>query len=308
MAQVVRLNGHGGPVYGLAPGRQSHTIFSCGSDRTVAEWDLHTLKPLHFTIRLDHAAYSLLHLPERQLLFIGNGTGGIHVVHLGEMQELKLLQNHSRPVFGLERVGNQVAAVGADGLLSVTDLSTLACIKVIGLSSAKLRAVAHSAQRNEVAVACGDGRVVLLNASDFSLMGELGPHRSSVNTVAFHPNGQHLLCGEKDAWLTLWNLETGEKVTELPAHNYAIYQVAFSPNAKLFATASRDRTVKIWDTATLTVLKRLDQRRMGGHLNSVNRLLWIDDHRLVTTGDDRSLIVWEVGNPTAPKAIAETRS
>lgn len=224
------------------------------------------------------------------------------MVHLGRMEELKLLQNHSLPIFGLELVGDKVASVGADGLLSVIELSTLTCTKVIRLSSAKLRGIALSAQRNEVAVACGDGRAVLLNASDFSLMGELGPHRSSVNTVAFHPNGQHLLCGEKDAWLTVWDLNTGQMVTELPAHNYAIYHVTFNPSGNLFATASRDRTVKIWDTASLTVLKRLDQRRMGGHLNSVNRLLWIDDHRLVTTGDDRSLIVWQITDhlKTAP--------
>jgi hypothetical protein len=43
----------------------------------------------------------------------------------------------------------------------------------------------------------------------------------------------------------------------------------------------------------MEVLTRLDNEKSGGHLNSVNALLWKNDY-LISGSDDRSIIVWEV--------------
>lgn len=77
------------------------------------------------------------------------------------------------------------------------------------------------------------------------------------------------------------------------AHMFTINHLAFSPDGSLFATASRDKTIKIWDTYSLKLLKVLDTIRHGGHINSVNRLLWLPE-MLVSASDDQRAIIWEV--------------
>ncbi|MBK8425147.1 MAG: hypothetical protein IPL27_03820 [Lewinellaceae bacterium] len=64
----------------------------------------------------------------------------------------------------------------------------------------------------------------------------------------------------------------------------------FFTRRRFFATASRDKTLKIWDSATFTLLKVVDTIRDGGHINSVNRLLWLPEC-LVSASDDRSAIL-----------------
>jgi WD40 repeat protein len=49
---------------------------------------------------------------------------------------------------------------------------------------------------------------------------------------------------------------------------------------------------KLWDAGTMAPMARLD-RPAGGHQHSVNALMWCGD-ALVTAGDDRTLVAWEV--------------
>ncbi|MEX2379534.1 MAG: WD40 repeat domain-containing protein, partial [Vicingaceae bacterium] len=78
------------------------------------------------------------------------------------------------------------------------------------------------------------------------------------------------------------------------AHYWAIYDIAFSPNGKLFATASRDKTVKIWDAESTKVLKRFEGHKDQAHSHSVNKLLWLNQNQLLSTGDDGSVKLWSI--------------
>lgn len=83
---------------------------------------------------------------------------------------------------------------------------------------------------------------------------------------------------------------------EIPAHWYAINDLKLSPDGKYFASASRDKTIKIWDANSYELLKVLDNEKFEGHTHSVNSLLWVNEHLLLSTGDDRQIIAWEI-NP-----------
>ena len=82
-------------------------------------------------------------------------------------------------------------------------------------------------------------------------------------------------------------------LSEQPAHWYTLNHLAFSPDGALFATASRDKTIKIWDAQTFSLLKTIDTIRYGGHINSVNRLLWLPE-ALLSVSDDRTMKIWGI--------------
>jgi len=96
--------------------------------------------------------------------------------------------------------------------------------------------------------------------------------------------------------LRVWDL-TGpvpRLVQEQPAHWFTINHIAWSPNGRYFATASRDKTVKIWDSATFRLCRVFDPVRNGGHISSVNRLLWLPE-ALISASDDRTIKIWKLG-------------
>ncbi|MBK7939593.1 MAG: hypothetical protein IPJ82_22020 [Lewinellaceae bacterium] len=94
--------------------------------------------------------------------------------------------------------------------------------------------------------------------------------------------------------MRVWDLENNFRlVSEQPAHLFTLNHIVFSPDGQFFATASRDKTIKIWDAATFQLLKVVDTIRNGGHINSVNRLLWLPGC-LVSCSDDRTVMLWWV--------------
>jgi WD40 repeat protein len=55
-----------------------------------------------------------------------------------------------------------------------------------------------------------------------------------------------------------------------------------------------DKTVKIWDAGTLDLLKVLDKDKLPFHKASVNTLLWLDESKILSAGDDRCVFLTEI--------------
>ena len=105
-----------------------------------------------------------------------------------------------------------------------------------------------------------------------------------------------LLSGGRDAIMNAIAIDDGNLAVKeiVAAHNYAVYDIQFSENGKYFATASRDKSIKIWDAKDFQFIQKLDAEKLGGHINSVNKILWSSYNDYIISGsDDRSLMVWE---------------
>jgi WD40 repeat protein len=117
----------------------------------------------------------------------------------------------------------------------------------------------------------------------------------SANKVIKHPTKDIILSGGRDAHLNLIEWPSCKIMEKIPAHNFAIYDIVFNPDKTLFATGSRDKNIKIWDASSLQFLYRIDKEKNEGHINSVNKLLWSSyKNTLVSTGDDRSIMGWQI--------------
>ncbi len=292
--QIHRFTGHSGAIYCLSEAEGESLILSGSSDQFVAGWNLKTLQPDKFAIKLQATIYRILYVPERNLLLIGNANGEIHCIDLESKQEIKNLKVFNSGVFDLKYQDNQFFAASAEGLIAFGNLDTLEIEKLVKVSDSKVRQLDVSPINNLLAAACGDGFVRIFDVQKRVLIQEFLAHNLSANAVKFKKNGK-LLTGGRDAYLKQWDTSNNFSLEKsIPAHNYAIYSIALQTNGNLIATASRDKTVKIWDE-NLNVLYRLDKAGFDGHLNSANTLLW---HKptgyLISASDDRSIIVWEV--------------
>ena len=171
----------------------------------------------------------------------------------------------------------------------------MSLIQIKKLCNEKVRNIDFNYFTSEIAVASGDGNIRIFDINTLQEKKVFVSHRLSSNVVRFSPDGKVLLTGGRDAHLNIWEVGKYEIIKSIPAHNWAIYDIAYSPNSKLFATASRDKTIKIWDSNTFQLLKVINKAKQGGHLNSVNKIIWSTyNNYLISSGDDRAILLWEI--------------
>ncbi|NQY66956.1 MAG: WD40 repeat domain-containing protein [Flavobacteriales bacterium] len=298
VTKAFELTGHASSVYCLSPGNSEKSIFSGGGDKVVAEWDLQESIAKGFSVKLGTQVYSLCHLKELNILVIGHGKGGLHIIDLKAKKEIKYLTYHQDIIFDLKysAVNGMLYCACNDGSISVWDVKDFSLVKHILICFEKIRGIDFSSDETEVAFACGDGTIRIYDTKTFIAKDILKGHESAVNCVIYHPTERILISGGKDAHLRFWDMDNHYKeVRSIPAHNYAIYSLDFSPDGKFMATASRDKTVKIWDTSSFDILQRIDLKQLRGHNYSVNKLIWSDyNDYLITTGDDRKIMAWKI--------------
>lgn len=290
------LAGHSGSVYALLPFGESG-LFSAGSDRLVAEWDLQKPEEGNVLVKTNDIVYSLLRLPSGKLL-VGQASGGIHVIDLASRKEERLLQHHRSAIFNLFHIPQfqMVLSLSGDGELGVLDDAELKLQKVFTLGGGKLRGISVNHKTNLMALGSGDGVIRIFSLPGMEELANWQAHLPgySANAVTFSPDGRWLLSGSRDAMLKVYDVAKGfELVHDIPAHNYAIYSIEYHADGSVFATASRDKTIKIWDSKTFDVLQRIDKERSMGHVNSVNKIVWHEgSNKLISASDDRAVMVW----------------
>ena len=307
--------GHQGSVFALSQGHTPQYMLSGAGDGWIVEWDLENPEVGKLLAKVDSNIFSLLFLPDKNQIIAGNMNGGLHFIDLNNADKNKNIAHHSKGVFDIQLIHNQLFTIGGDGVITRWSVEEIRSIESFQLSAKSLRCMDFSKERHEFAVGASDGHIYFLDEK-LNLKNIIkNAHKNSVFSIKYALDGQYLLSGGRDALLKMWRLDENvtasgawqEGVLELSAHLYTINKIAFHPqNPDIFATASRDKTIKIWQLMTsaenhnvkieeIKLLKVINTIRYGGHLNSVNTLSWTPyNNWLISGSDDRSLMIWDI--------------
>lgn len=283
------LTGHTAPIYKIVS--DGNALFSGSGDGMVASWDTEKLEPLPFSVKVGLPVYSIL--IHRDLILIGQGHGGIHVVDRKTKKEIRHLKFHEKGVFDIcynSKTGHYYST-GGGGSLAVFD-ADFNLVMPIALSATKLRRLSLSNDGKDLLVSSSDGYIHQIDTEYFNQLASFKAHEGGTYALLRFSDGR-LLTGGRDAHLRFWKQAEGEWKPDgnIEAHNYAIYD-AVALDSTHFATAARDRIVKIWDTREIHKPTRLIHQGKTTHKNSANSLCKTGD-KLFTAGDDKVINVWE---------------
>jgi len=288
--------GHNAAIYALRTAPDG--FYSAAADGLLVHWHQDDVNFGRAVANVEGGKFLSFDTPEDGGLVAGTLDGGVHWLYPDEPDRNLHVAQHTRGVFAVERVGEEVFTAGGDGVLTRWNATTGRTVESLPVSANSLRSIAFYPEKDLLAVGASDGMIYTLHRHSLELTGKHKANEPSVFSVAFQPNigWGRVISGGRDAQLRAFDLAfvKSSKFNTIDAHNSTINDLAFSPSGKYLATASRDKTVKLWDAETWKLLKVCEVVRDRGHVNSVNCLLWLDDETLITAGDDRRILTWKL--------------
>jgi WD40 repeat protein len=300
------FTGHQAAIYALAAGQTSRQFISAGGDGWITQWSLDQPDLGHLVARVEGQVFSLANGPD-DILLAGDMQGALYWIERSEEATAPIgRQAHQKGIFSIQYIDNHVFTAGGDGTLTRWDAQTQRATDSYQLSNVALRTITPPYREGDgvsspigggregvIGVGSSDGAIYLLRADTLELVHVIrSAHQSSVFSLVWSPDGRYLLSGGRDAMLNIWDVyDNYALVSSQAAHLFTINDIVFSPDGQYFATASRGKTIRIWEAATFQLIKALDTVRDNGHLNSVNRLLWLPD-ALLSCSDDRTIMAW----------------
>ncbi len=295
VVKLARFSGHSGSIYGLYYSTSKNKIYTGGAEGYVVEWNPNEPESGVLVARLALPVYSIFLVEETQILWIGTSSGNIHLIDLKQGKEIRNIAVHQLGVFDLKELNGIIYAGGGDGKISSHNSETGDLINIIKVSDKSIRTLAIDSNIQQLVYGSSDWSIGLLSKNLEFLYRLEKAHQNSVFSLAISPNGEYLLSGGRDAMLKIWQLGNDLKlVQEMPAHNLHVHAISMHQENGYFLTSSMDKSIKIWSVEDFTLLKVMDKMRNESHINSVNKIAWIDDVTFLSVGDDKIMFMWRL--------------
>ncbi|KAL8718234.1 MAG: hypothetical protein Q9225_004606 [Loekoesia sp. 1 TL-2023] len=209
----------------------------------------------------DRPASLVRFAPNGEIIAAGNWGGGVKLLDIPDLSEVKTLRGHKDKIGGISWFPN----------------ATLPNHNV-------------SPSTINLATSGGEGDIHLWSLIQDTPISTLSGHTARVARIEFHPSGQYLASASSDTTWRLWDIGTASELLLQEGHSREVYALSFNTDGSLLATAGLDSIGRIWDLRTGRTVMILD-----GHIREIYALDWsVDGHRVLSGSGDGWVKCWDV--------------
>jgi WD40 repeat protein len=240
------LQGHGGPVKGIAVNHDGTLIASASADTTLRLWNLKAGgQPVMLkghTDSVDAVALSL-----NGLVASGGADKTVRLWDAVSGQERRVMTGHSGEVATVAFCwgGRVLASGGWDHSIRLWDVETGEWRTTLWHQD-WVRHLQPAPDDRLLASASKDGTIKLWEVETGAERLSISAHGGGADGVAFSPDGALLATAGRDHAIKFWDAASGEPLFALRAHDKPVLTLAFSPDGTRLATGSGDNTVRLW--------------------------------------------------------------
>ncbi|KAI9868944.1 MAG: hypothetical protein M1813_002767 [Trichoglossum hirsutum] len=199
--------------------------------------------------------------PNCRIVAAGNWGGGIKLINVPNLEELRVLRGHKAQVGGIS-----------------------------WYPGATLPDCSVSQSAVNLASGGGEGNIHLWSLNKDTPLSTLSGHTSRVCRVEFHPSGRYLASASYDTTWRLWDVNTTTELQLQEGHSREVYALSFNIDGSLLASAGLDSIGRIWDLRTGRTVMILD-----GHIREIYGLDWgADGYRVLSGSGDGWVKCWDV--------------
>jgi hypothetical protein len=177
---------------------------------------------------------------------------------------------------------------GQSGLAVAFNVKTGQRVFEVGKEYDAVLAADISPDHGQVALGGPSKIVRVYSTADGSLTSEMKKHTEWVTAVEFSPDGVLLATGDRNNGLVVWEAQTGREFFDLRGHSAAITDISWRLDSNVVASCSEDGTIRLWELENGGNIKTINAH--GGGVESVR---FAKDARLVSTGRDRMVRLWD---------------
>lgn len=297
--------GHGDTIVAAAfAPKNAGVIYTAGLDGEVKAWDLLTNQP-KWSVAPPSASkakltslWALAVSPDGGKVAVAGGSAVIRILSASDGKPIHELKGHGDTVFGLafHPDGTKLASCARDNFVKVWELPASGEPKLLRTISGHTDAVwdvRFSPQGDRLASSSSDGTIKIWKLADGSLEHNMTGHSGAVWGIAYSGDGKSLVSRAADKTVRFWDPVRGKFINNA-ALSGAPTAVAFAPGGAAIATAVSN------ENGAPQILINEAQNGgqtagLSGHAGRVRVVAYSPDgKRLVTAGEDRCAIVWDL--------------
>ncbi|MFK7790163.1 MAG: c-type cytochrome domain-containing protein [Phycisphaeraceae bacterium] len=177
---------------------------------------------------------------------------------------------------------------GSSGTVVLYDVQTGEQVTRVGDEVDEVLAADLDPTQRFVALGGPSKRVKGYDVATGELRYNLDKHTEWVTAIAFSPDGDYLASGDRNGGLHIWEADSGLHVYRLDGHGDSVTALSWRYDGKVLASSGEDGQARLWEMKNGKQVKN-----WGAHSGGAMSIAYAEDGRLVTTGRDQFIRVWD---------------
>ena len=296
------LEGHGGPVKGVAISPDGRYALTASFDYSVGLWDLQTNTLVRWLEGHEAAANAVAFLPDGRHAVSAGDDFDLILWELETGRALRRLEGHKGKLIAVavSPDGRLAASSGWDGLVGLWTLDGDSAPRWLKGHRANVNDAKFTADGKTLYTASYDGTIRRWDVASGAMDRIVVEHGFGVNHLVLNQARGWLAYGAVDGAVRVIDLASGAVLADLTADRRPILALAASPDGQFLAVGDGEGYIMIVDTADWTIARDFHAAVRGP--------IWAlqydaSGERLLAGGLADEAVLWPVGGEEA--AFAE---